>query len=132
MTKYKYASFQIGDGEDDVILVEIDEVDITESESEADIDDDGDVTPVSKGNSDANRSFNGKEVYETGKEFAKTVDKLMPVVKILKSRLFATTEGADEVSVEFGVKIGAGTDLLIAKASGETNFKISMKWNKKP
>ena len=36
----------------------------------------------------------------------------------------------DEVGVEFGVKMNAETGAIIAKASGEANFKISLTWKK--
>ncbi len=37
-----------------------------------------------------------------------------------------------EVAVEFGVKMSAETGAIIAKASGEANFKINLMWKKAP
>ena len=109
----KYASFQIGDGDDDIVVVEIDE------------DDSGDdLVPVSRDNPD------GMEVVETGKDFARTMDKLRPIIGILKSRLDSMTDPADEVAVEFGVKLSGEVGMILTKAAAETTFKISMKWTK--
>ena len=48
------------------------------------------------------------------------------------NQLRALKEPPDEVAVEFGVKMGAETGAVIAKASTEANFKINLSWKKSP
>lgn len=36
---------------------------------------------------------------------------------------------ADEITVEFGIKVSAEARVVIAHTSGEANFKVAMKWN---
>jgi hypothetical protein len=45
-------------------------------------------------------------------------------------QLRSLAEPPDEVAVEFGVKMSAETGAVIAKASTEANFKISLSWKK--
>jgi hypothetical protein len=38
----------------------------------------------------------------------------------------------DDVAVEFGVKMSAESGAIIAKLTGEANFKINLTWKKSP
>jgi hypothetical protein len=37
---------------------------------------------------------------------------------------------AEQVTVEFGLKVTAGAGLIVAKAAFEGNFKVSVVWKK--
>jgi hypothetical protein len=54
--------------------------------------------------------------------------RLGPVVKGVVSQLRAAADWPDEVQVDFAVKISADSDVIIARAGGETNFRITLKW----
>ena len=45
-------------------------------------------------------------------------------------QLCSVAQPPDEVAVEFGVKMSAESGAIIAKASGEANFKINLVWKK--
>jgi Trypsin-co-occurring domain 1 len=45
-------------------------------------------------------------------------------------QLRSLAQPPDEVAVEFGVKMSAESGAIIAKASGEANFKINLTWKK--
>ena len=57
------------------------------------------------------------------------LDGLGPVVKGVVSRLREAADWPDEVNVEFAIKLSADANVIIAKTSGEANFKISMTWS---
>ena len=40
-------------------------------------------------------------------------------------------EPADEVEVKFGIKMSADLGAVIAKGSGEVNYEITLKWDKR-
>jgi hypothetical protein len=54
--------------------------------------------------------------------------RLGPVVKGVVSQLRAAADRPDEVQVDFAVKISADSNVIIARASGEANFRINLKW----
>ena len=58
------------------------------------------------------------------------LDRLEPVVKALAARL--TSAGPDEMSVEFGIKLGGETGVILAKGTAEVNFKVAMSWHREP
>lgn len=41
-------------------------------------------------------------------------------------------DGADEIEIEFGLKLNAGADVLITKASTEGHFKVRVLWKPQP
>lgn len=51
-----------------------------------------------------------------------------PVVKGVVSQLRAAADRPDEVQVDFAVKISADSNVIIARAGGEANFRISLTW----
>ena len=56
------------------------------------------------------------------------LDGLGPVVKGVVSRLREAADWPDEVAVEFAIKLSADANVIIARAGGEANFKISLRW----
>ena len=57
------------------------------------------------------------------------LDGLGPVVKGVVSQLREAADWPDEVSVEFAVKLSADANVIIARAGGEANFKIALRWS---
>jgi hypothetical protein len=54
--------------------------------------------------------------------------RLGPVVKGVVGQLRATADWPDEVQVEFAVKLSADSNVIVARAGGEANFRIALKW----
>lgn len=48
------------------------------------------------------------------------------------NELRSLAQPPDEVAVEFGVKMSAESGAIIAKLTGEANFKINLTWKKSP
>lgn len=109
----KYVEFRLDDGENETILVEVDDNDSSNLE------------PVAKDDLD------GLNAVESGVTFAAAINQLRPVLGLLKSRLDSMRDPADEVAIEFGVKLSGQAGLVLTKVGAETSFKISMKWQKK-
>ena len=58
----------------------------------------------------------------------RALDGLGPVVKGVVSQLREAADWPDEVTVEFAIKLSADANVIIARAGGEANFKISLRW----
>jgi hypothetical protein len=72
----------------------------------------------------------GAAVAQASESLEGVLHKLGPAVKGIVSELRATADWPDEVTVEFAVKISADSNVIIARAGGEANFKIAMKWSR--
>jgi hypothetical protein len=69
----------------------------------------------------------GKKITET---FEEALSRLDAVLAALRSKVKSQLEDADEVSVEFGMKISAELGAIVAKSNAEGNFKISVTWKR--
>jgi hypothetical protein len=54
--------------------------------------------------------------------------RLGPAVRGIVAELQAAADWSDDVEVEFGVKLSADWNLIIARTGGEANFRIAMRW----
>jgi hypothetical protein len=54
------------------------------------------------------------------------IDRLLPALRSIGARLRTLTP--DELTVELGVKLTAEAGVVVAKAAGEANFTITLKW----
>ena len=64
--------------------------------------------------------------------FESALEKVRVAAEAILHQLRSLVQPPDEVVVEFGVKMNAETGAIIAKASGEANFKINLSWKKNP
>jgi hypothetical protein len=70
-------------------------------------------------------------VMEAQRSLDQVVGQIGPVVKGIVSELRSSADWPDEVEVQFAVKISAGSDVIIARAGGEANFSITLRWSNK-
>jgi hypothetical protein len=68
-------------------------------------------------------------VVEAGQSIERTLGQLGLVVRSIVSEVRASAEWPDEVEVEFAVKISADSNIIIARAGGEANFRIALRWS---
>lgn len=54
---------------------------------------------------------------------------LQPALQALRAQLERVSP--DTVAVEFGLKLGGETGIILAKGTAEVNFKVSMTWGAK-
>lgn len=71
----------------------------------------------------------GDAVTEASRSLESMLGQLGPTVKGVVSELRASTDWPDEVEVEFAVKISADSNVIIARAGGEANFRIALRWS---
>lgn len=57
---------------------------------------------------------------------------LGPATRALVSQLRALTDSPHEIEVEFAVKLSADAKIIIARAGGEANFRIVLRWARTP
>lgn len=58
------------------------------------------------------------------------LDQLKPAVAAIRDRLAAMAP--DQVTVEFGIVLGAETGVVVAKGSTEVHFTVSLSWQRPP
>lgn len=54
--------------------------------------------------------------------------KLEPALDMIVSRLRRATRHPDEITVDFGLKLGGETGLVFAKGTAEANLSVSVTW----
>ena len=65
---------------------------------------------------------------ETEKSVTSVLKSMTPKVKTVLDTFRAANP--DEVTVEFGLKLGKKVGVVLAEGSGEVNFKVALKWIK--
>jgi Trypsin-co-occurring domain 1 len=71
-------------------------------------------------------------VVEAGESLEQVLGRLGPAVRGIVAQLRAAADWPDEVQVEFGVKLSADSNVIIARAGGEANFRIALRWARAP
>lgn len=79
---------------------------------------------VMRGSSTADAVAAATDTFETA------LEKVRAAAEGILQQLRSLAQPPDEVAVEFGVKMSAESGAIIAKASGEANFKINLTWKK--
>jgi hypothetical protein len=69
-------------------------------------------------------------VVEAGESLEQVLGRLGPAVRGIVEQLRAATDWADEVEVEFAVKLSADSNVIIARAGAEANFRIALRWSR--
>jgi len=74
----------------------------------------------------------GARPYENAAPATETLDSLLdkvkPTVKVVAE--WAKAAGPDECTVEFGLKMGGETGVIIAKGTAEVNFVLKLTWKR--
>jgi hypothetical protein len=74
------------------------------------------------------RGRTAEVVVEAGATLEQVLGRLGPALKGIVTQIREAAERPDEVEVEFGVKLSADSNVIIARAGGEANFRIALKW----
>jgi len=75
-------------------------------------------------------SSHGKIIEKATCTFEEAILKVKPIAESIINQVNRLSKPADEVSVEFGLKLDGSIGSVIAKTGGEANFKIALKWVK--
>jgi len=68
-------------------------------------------------------------VVGAGADLDEVLGRLGPVLRSIVGQVREAADGPRELEVEFGVKLSAESNLIIARAGGEANFRIALKWS---
>ena len=72
----------------------------------------------------------GQAAARAGRSLSASLEQIEPVLRTVKDKLVAS--GPEQFTVEFGVKLGGETGLILAKGTAEVNLKITMTWSRQP
>jgi Trypsin-co-occurring domain 1 len=70
----------------------------------------------------------GEVAAKATRSLAESLDQLEPLLTAVRERLVASCP--DEFAVEFGVKFGGETGIILAKGTAEVNLNITMTWKR--
>jgi hypothetical protein len=70
----------------------------------------------------------GKAAATAVRSLSSSLEELEPVLRTVKEKLAASAP--KNFTVEFGVKLGGETGIILAKGTAEVNLKITMTWGK--
>jgi hypothetical protein len=72
----------------------------------------------------------GEIVAKTGQTFENLLDRIRPAASAIIGKLRALSDAPDEMTVEFGLKMSAEAGAVIAAASAEANYKVTLSWKR--
>lgn len=72
----------------------------------------------------------GEIAARAGHTLQEAIDELGPALRAIRDRL--TAMAPDEVSVEFGILLGAETNVVVAKGKADVHFTVTMTWREPP
>jgi hypothetical protein len=81
--------------------------------------------PVTRG-----RGGPAEAVTRAGASLEQVLGRVGPAVQGIVRELREAAEWPDEVTVEFAVKVSTDSSVIIARAGGEANFRITMMWSR--
>ena len=70
----------------------------------------------------------GRTLAEVQAKFGASVRSIRPAITELIGAL--KDSGPDSINIEFGIKIGGETGVIVAKGTAEVNFTVSMAWKR--
>ncbi|MCX3060766.1 CU044_2847 family protein [Streptomyces beihaiensis] len=97
----------LGDGSDESVRVQIREVD------EA-------LVRVGRG---------GRSVARAERSLGQMLDTVRPVAESFVGRFKGLANAPDEITLQFGVSLSAGADVVIASTATAANFSVTLAWN---
>lgn len=68
------------------------------------------------------------EIVKAGKSFDEALEQVKPAAQKIIGKLRSLTDPPDEITVEFGIKLGAKAGALIASADAEANYTVTLIW----
>jgi hypothetical protein len=72
----------------------------------------------------------GQPAARAARSLSASLEQLEPVLRTVKDKLVAAAP--EHFTVEFGVKLGGETGIILAKGTAEVNLKITMTWDREP
>jgi hypothetical protein len=74
------------------------------------------------------RTGRGDQIVKAKERFADAIEQIKPVAHTVLAKLRDLS--ADEIGVEFGIKLSAKTGVILASADAEANFTVTLTWKR--
>jgi len=71
----------------------------------------------------------GEVVAALNESLEAALERFVPMAQAIVGKFRNLAERPDEVGVEFGIKLTGTAGLVVAHASGEANFKVTLHWS---
>ena len=84
--------------------------------------------PESEG---AVRAARGDTIVKAKETLEEALNNVLPVTKSLVEKLRSIGNNPDEIEVTFGVSLNTAVGAVIASASAEANFGVTVRWSRK-
>lgn len=65
-----------------------------------------------------------------GETFEAALAHVRPAAVTIVERLRELVDPPDEIDVEFGIRLSAEFGAIVAKAAGDANFRVTMRWKR--
>jgi hypothetical protein len=85
--------------------------------------DEATARPVTRGGGRAESA-----VIQAGVSLEHVLGQLGPTLQSMVEQVREAAQQPDEVQIEFAVKVSTDANVIIARAGGEANFRIALKW----
>lgn len=79
---------------------------------------------------DGRISLPGDMIQKAQDTFEVALEKVKPIANTIITKLNSLNQPADEVEVKFGLKMTAQAGTIIAGASADANYEITLKWKR--
>lgn len=71
------------------------------------------------------------EIAETARQtFEAALDKIKPSATVIIAKLRSLSDPPDEMELAFGLKLSASAGAVVASASVEANYTVTLKWKR--
>jgi hypothetical protein len=77
------------------------------------------------------RAARGDVIAKASEPFEEALSKILPVTNSVVEKLQSMASKPDEIEVSFGVKLNTVVGAVIASASAEANFDVTLHWTEK-
>ena len=72
----------------------------------------------------------GEVVATATQSFETALERLRPMTQAILVKLRDVAEGPEQIGIEFGLKMSMEAGLVIAHATTEANFKVTLQWKR--
>ncbi|MFG3495579.1 CU044_2847 family protein [Streptomyces sp. NPDC047928] len=110
------------------------EVPLSDTGADSDADGGGDIVRVQIREVDDSLVRVGRggdrAVARAERSLGQMLDTVRPVADSFVGRFRGLANAPDEITLEFGVSLSAGADVVIASTATEANFSVTLTWNR--
>jgi hypothetical protein len=72
----------------------------------------------------------GQVVTTAAETFEAALERLQPLTRAIIVKLRGIVDGPEEIGVEFGLKMNLEAGLVVARATSEANFTVTLRWKR--